>query len=180
MRNNTRQSKEVHKCIVMVVFGNVYKCLVVLFWCMSLEGITGGGVEVLINRGSVERVVSERVVEVVRFEDLEPGNMRDPWGGLIRIFEGDGVGIDVSKNRYPLPFWHRNLDYDEVIIVVKGWIKWATDLGEYTLKAGDMMLIPRGIAHRVLEASNDYEAIEIKSKTPLRKVMRELIVVKKP
>ena len=37
-----------------------------------------------------------------------------------------------------------------------------------------MMLIPREMAHRVLETSSDYDTIEIKSKTPLKKMMREL------
>ncbi len=66
-----------------------------------------------------------------------------------------------------MSYWHRNMDYDEVIICVKGSAKWETDDGNYTLNEGSLLYIPSGIAHILTSASSDYMAIEIKSKTAL-------------
>ncbi len=67
-----------------------------------------------------------------------------------------------------MPLWHRNMDYDEVIICVKGDAEWMTEEGEFHLKAGEMLYIPRGVSHSAsAKKDSDYMAIEVKSKAPL-------------
>jgi quercetin dioxygenase-like cupin family protein len=63
-----------------------------------------------------------------------------------------------------MPFWHRNWDNDELIICISGEATWETEVGTIKLNPGKMIIIPRGIAHRVIvEGNTNYIAIEIKS-----------------
>ena len=45
-------------------------------------------------------------------------------------------------------FWHRNVDFHEIIFCFKGALRWETEMGTVILKEGDMMVIPKGITHR--------------------------------
>lgn len=45
-------------------------------------------------------------------------------------------------------FWHRNSDAHEIIFCVKGALRWETEMGVRVMRPGDMLFIPRGIAHR--------------------------------
>lgn len=54
-------------------------------------------------------------------------------------------------------FWHRNVDYHQIIFSILGALRWETEIGTVTLNAGKMILIPKGIAHRSMlcDASAD-------------------------
>ena len=60
------------------------------------------------------------------------------------------IGPDVlsKRSKEDMGFWHRNIDYHEIIICVKGALRWETEMGVRTMHEGDMMFIPKGIAHR--------------------------------
>ncbi len=107
-------------------------------------------------------------------------NYQDAGAGTWKIIQGgveppnptqgnqyaNGFSVEVSKRRRPMPFWHRNMDNDELIICMSGKVTWETELGKITLTPGHMFLIPRGVAHRVIpEESPQYVAIEIKAPT---------------
>jgi hypothetical protein len=47
-----------------------------------------------------------------------------------------------------MSFWHRNIDAHEIIICIKGALKWETEMGTKVMRSGDMLFIPKGIAHR--------------------------------
>jgi len=57
---------------------------------------------------------------------------------------------------------HRNVDADELIIRVSGQAKWETETGNFDVRAGDAIFVPRGIAHRPAEVNDDYLAVELK------------------
>ena len=40
------------------------------------------------------------------------------------------------------------MDYHEIIFCIRGALRWETEIGTVTLKGGEMILIPKGIAHR--------------------------------
>ncbi|MEM4303252.1 MAG: cupin domain-containing protein [Candidatus Caldarchaeum sp.] len=111
-------------------------------------------------------------------------NYQDAGAGTWKIIQGgveppdptrgnqyaNGFSIEVSKRRKPMPFWHRNMDNDELIICINGKVTWETELGKITLTPGHMFIIPRGVAHRVIpEESSQYVAIEIKA--PAMKIL---------
>ncbi|WP_158736488.1 homogentisate 1,2-dioxygenase [Alteribacillus sp. YIM 98480] len=109
---------------------------------------------------------------------LKPTNMSDSDGTPMPILEADGLRFDLSKRtQKAMDFWHRSGDNDEVILCVEGQIKWETELGNVTLNAGEVLVIPRGIAHRSLpgtppEGGNNL-IVELKVKNPLKNVSEE-------
>jgi mannose-6-phosphate isomerase-like protein (cupin superfamily) len=116
-------------------------------------------------------VEGEKLVEHFSIYDPKfPPNLNEIRGGPAPLVEGEGFRLELSKRRGKMTFWHRNLEQDELIFVVQGKAKWYTELGTYEMKAGDILIIPKGIAHKVEPLQDgDYVALEIKS-TYLRKV----------
>lgn len=88
---------------------------------------------------------------VVRLFDpaLRPSNTERADGKPLRLFDSPGVKVEVSKrNVEDMSFWHRNADCHELILCLRGRLTWETELGTVTLEPGDLLEIPRGIAHR--------------------------------
>jgi homogentisate 1,2-dioxygenase len=88
------------------------------------------------------------------------------------LFKADGLRVDLSKRtKEAMNFWHRSCDFHELIFCFQGSILWETELGNVELKPGQMLLIPKGIAHRsspgqterpniIMELKIDSRAIE--------------------
>jgi len=95
-----------------------------------------------------------------------PENYDKADGSPLRLFDSEVVKIDVSKrSKEDMGFWHRNVDYHEVIICFRGALLWETELGTVTLKAGQVIVIPKGITHRSrLTAESEEENILIELK----------------
>jgi len=80
---------------------------------------------------------------------FRPENYNKADGSPFRMFDADGVKIDLSKRSHEdMGFWHRNVDYNEVKFCVRGALRWETEMGTKTLHAGEIILIPKGISHR--------------------------------
>ncbi len=92
-------------------------------------------------------------------------------GAPLRMFDADGVKIDLSKrSREDMGFWHRNVDYNEVIFCVQGALRWETEMGTETLRAVEMILIPKGISHRSMlcdESEEENILLELKIRDQL-------------
>lgn len=131
------------------------------------ERITSSGIDIRILKSGIKEVRAAAKPKVINYEQLTPSNELRAEGEVLRLLASGTANVDLSRRRSPMQYWHRNMDYDEVIIVIRGSAKWATDLGEFLIKVGEMLFIPRGIAHKVVEVSNDYEAIELKAAGPL-------------
>ena len=104
---------------------------------------------------------------------VRPTNQDVPEGTPLRVFQADGVGIDVSKrSTAEMTYWHRNAEYDELIFCHRGGMIWETELGTLEIKAGEMLLIPRGVAHRAIPPKDGGENIlvELKIRPTVRKV----------
>lgn len=113
---------------------------------------------------------------------LVPSNYDKPEGTVLTLLKGDGVRVDLSKRtKEEMAFWHRNADFDEVIICFQGSIKWETDLGTVEIKPGQMLLIPKGIAHRSIPGKSGGVniVIEIKSRSSLEEVIPGLNAAKR-
>lgn len=102
----------------------------------------------MINGGVLEFAEALRVFNI--FDDkFQPSNYGLADGKPLRMYDSKTVKIDLSKrSKEDMGFWHRNADAHEIIFCVKGALRWETEMGVRILKPGDMMLIPRGIAHR--------------------------------
>ena len=102
---------------------------------------------------------------------FRPENYDKADGTPLRLFDGAGVKIDVSKrSKEDMGFWHRNVDYHEVIICFRGALRWETEMGTVTLREGEMILIPKGITHRSMlcnESIAENVLIELKVRDEL-------------
>ncbi len=96
----------------------------------------------------------------------QPSNYAQAEGTPLPLATSEHLRIDLSKRtKKPMSFWHRNNDADEVIICIKGSLIWETEMGSVQLDRGEMLLIPRGIAHRSLPGSKGTNvAVELKIK----------------
>lgn len=96
----------------------------------------------------------------------QPSNYTQAEGTPLPLATSEHLRIDLSKRtKKAMSFWHRNNDADEVIICIKGSLIWETEMGNVQLDRGEMLLIPRGIAHRSLPGSKGTNvAVELKIK----------------
>jgi quercetin dioxygenase-like cupin family protein len=117
-----------------------------------------GGKEVVITRPTapVDVVqVDGSDVDLVRLSvhdpELLPTNYADAEGTPLPLLGSDGFRLDLSRRtKQPMGFWHRNMDYDEIIICVQGGMTWETELGTVTIRPGELVVLPRGVAHRAI------------------------------
>lgn len=102
---------------------------------------------------------------------FRPENYSKPDGAPLRLFDSAPVKIDLSKrSKEDMGFWHRNVDYHEVIFCVRGALRWETEMGTVTIKAGEMILIPKGITHRSMlceESEAENVLLELKVRDEL-------------
>ena len=101
----------------------------------------------------------------------QPSNYNKADGTPLRLFDSAPVKIDVSKrSKEDMGFWHRNVDFHEVIICVRGALRWETEMRTVILKEGEMIVIPKGISHRSMLCDDSLEEnvlIELKVKDKL-------------
>ncbi len=91
-------------------------------------------------------------------EKFQPENYNKADGTPLRLFDAASVKIDLSKrSKEDMGFWHRNVDYHEIIFCVRGALRWETEMGTVTLKEGNMILIPKGITHRSMLCEDSAE-----------------------
>lgn len=135
------------------------------------EKLTSKGIDLLFKRElKNEKASFASSTQHIDTSKLLPPNMLKDSGPTLKLLTSPGVSIELSKRREPMPFWHRNMDFDEVIICIKGEATWTTETGEFHLTEGTMIHIPRGVSHTVVaKKGTDYTAIEIKSSEPLSK-----------
>jgi oxalate decarboxylase/phosphoglucose isomerase-like protein (cupin superfamily) len=119
----------------------------------------------MINGGVLENAEAFRMFNI--FDDkFQPTNIGSADGKPLRLYDGKITKVDVSKRRKEdMGFWHRNIDAHEIIFCVKGALRWETEMGTRTMYPGDMLFIPRGIAHRSMlceDSTDDNVLIELK------------------
>jgi quercetin dioxygenase-like cupin family protein len=66
----------------------------------------------------------------------------------VALLANEDMRVSVDSAAGPAPFFHRNINFDETIFQFAGTSRVETEMGVETLAPGEMLLIPRGIAHR--------------------------------
>lgn len=134
------------------------------------EVISNGDSRVTIERthAPLEGVSSTAPLQVFDIFDgaISPANFDKADGAPLRVLASPAAKVDISKrSREDMGFWHRNIDHSEIIICVRGALRWETELGTRVLQPGQALLIPRGVAHRSAlceESVEENVLIEIK------------------
>src|SRR5690606_34212001 len=97
---------------------------------------------------------------------FRPENYNRADGTPLRLFDAKSVKVDLSKrSKEDMGYWHRNVDFHEIIFCVRGALRWETEIGTVTLRAGQMILIPKGISHRSMlcaESAEENVLLELK------------------
>lgn len=141
--------------------------------------IDGTNVELQVASNPVENLGVLKSKELFHFLSIfdskfQPSNYNKADGTPLRLFDSPTLKIDVSKrSKEDMGFWHRNADYHEVILCVRGALKWETEMGAVTLREGEMIIIPRGISHRSMlceESVEENVLVELKCKDKLNYV----------
>jgi oxalate decarboxylase/phosphoglucose isomerase-like protein (cupin superfamily) len=137
------------------------------------EVVTIDGVQVTLNLAespvkNLGVTTGAELFQLVNILDpkYQPENYNKADGSPLRLFDSAPVKIDLSKrSREDMGFWHRNVDYHEVIICFRGALRWETEIKTVTLRAGEIMIIPKGITHRSMlceESEAENILIELK------------------
>ena len=109
------------------------------------------------NAGVSEMAELFRMVNIFD-KKFQPANYNKADGSPLRMFDAKTVKVDLSKrSKEDMGFWHRNVDAHEIIICVRGALRWETEMGVKTMHEGDMMFIPKGIAHRSMLCEDSAE-----------------------
>ncbi|MGA2394260.1 MAG: hypothetical protein ABSH03_13050 [Candidatus Lustribacter sp.] len=66
----------------------------------------------------------------------------------VPLLENPDMRVSVDSAAGPAPWFRRNINFDEVIVEFAGESRVETEMGVFTLAPGEVLLIPRGIAHR--------------------------------
>ncbi len=142
------------------------------------ELVTIDGVQVTLNmtESPVKNLGTTTGAELLQLVNIldpkyRPENYNKADGSPLRLFDSAPVKIDLSKrSREDMGFWHRNVDYHEVIICFRGALRWETEIKTVTLRAGEILIIPKGITHRSMlceESEAENILIELKVREPL-------------
>ncbi len=137
------------------------------------EMVTIGGVQVTLNLedSPIKNLGVTSGAELLQLVNIldpkyRPENYSKADGSPLRIFDSAPLKIDLSKrSREDMGFWHRNVDYHEVIICFRGALRWETEIKTVTLHAGEILVIPKGITHRSMlceESEPENILIELK------------------
>lgn len=133
--------------------------------------IDGVNVELEVKDNPVENLGVLKSKELLHYLNIfdskfKPSNYNKADGTPLRLFDSSTLKIDISKrSKEDMGFWHRNIDCNEVIICVRGALRWETEMGAVILKEGEVLVIPKGISHRSMlceESLEENVLIELK------------------
>jgi quercetin dioxygenase-like cupin family protein len=90
----------------------------------------------------------------------------------VALLANEDMRVRVVAPAGPAPFFHRNINFDEAIFQFAGTSRVETEMGTETLVPGEMLLVPRGIAHRTV---GDAEALQqiVLHRSQIRETMGE-------
>jgi len=141
--------------------------------------IDGTNVEIEVRANPVENLGVLKSKDLFHFLNIfdpkfQPSNYNKADGTPLRLFDSPSLKVDVSKrSKEDMGFWHRNIDYNEVILCLRGALRWETEMGTVTLREGEMIVIPKGISHRSMlceDSGEENVLIELKCSDKLNYV----------
>ena len=79
---------------------------------------------------------------------LQPTDAGDPRGAPLRLLEGEGVAVSLSRRSGAMPFAEKNVDFHQVRFYDRGRWLVETELGALEAEPGDFVVLPRGLIYR--------------------------------
>lgn len=87
--------------------------------------------------------------------EMDLPDMTDPRALPTKMMFNDDVAIFVSRRSEPMPYYFRDVEGDEVILVQRGHGQLRTDFGALAYRAGDYLVIPKAVNYRLVPDSGD-------------------------
>ncbi len=106
---------------------------------------------------------------------LQPSDQRDPRGSPVAFLGNGDMRIAVSRRSFPMPYYFRNADGDELIFVHRGQGKIETDFGPLKFEKGDYVVVPRSVTYRIIPDSTDNFFLIIQSRGEFDQPQRGLV-----
>ncbi|MEV0640039.1 homogentisate 1,2-dioxygenase [Streptomyces sp. NPDC050619] len=83
-------------------------------------------------------------------QQLSPSDEHDPAGSPLRLVHNADVQLWISRRGTPMPFYRRNVEGDEAHFVHRGTGVVETEFGPIPYEPGDLVVIPKGVTHRIV------------------------------
>jgi homogentisate 1,2-dioxygenase len=92
---------------------------------------------------------------------LTVADATDPRGAPLRLLEGDGVAVSLSRRSAPMPFSEKNVDRHQIRFYDRGAFLVETELGPLEVRDGDFVVIPRGMIFRETPRASEGNAVYV-------------------
>jgi quercetin dioxygenase-like cupin family protein len=122
-------------------------------------------------RSTAGTAAGRRNVPLVRPFDMLGGPNES-----VAVLSNQDARVDVESLLGPAPYFRRNIDFDELIFQFAGTSVVESEMGKDDLGPGEMLFIPRGIAHRSIGAGGCLR-MTVRLHEPVEHVMAEDVCV---
>jgi homogentisate 1,2-dioxygenase len=85
----------------------------------------------------------------------------------VTLLEGDGIAVSIAHRQEATPYAERNGDFHQIRFYHRGDGLLETELGNLEVKAGDFVVIPKGIIFRERPYGTDNAVLIIESAAPV-------------
>jgi quercetin dioxygenase-like cupin family protein len=86
--------------------------------------------------------------------DLRPFDLVRAPHQPVALLANPDMRVFVDSAAGPAPFFTRNIDFDTVIVQFAGTCRIENEMSVENLRAGEVLIVPRGIAHRSIGDAN--------------------------
>ena len=100
-------------------------------------------------------------VDGERVDTTDRGSAR---GRPTRLFWNDDVVVSASRRSEPMTWFARNSDADELWFVHRGEGTLETEFGPLEFRAGDYLVVPKGVTHRLVPVTKDNYFLHLESR----------------
>lgn len=90
---------------------------------------------------------------------LAASDATDPRGTPLRLLEGDGLAVSLSRRAQPMPFAEKNIDFHQIRFYHRGRFLLETELGPLEVEPGDFVVVPKGLIYRETPREPDGNAV---------------------
>jgi len=81
---------------------------------------------------------------------LSISDREDARGTPLKLLDGPGVSVSLSRRGAAMPFAEKNVDRHQIRFYHRGSFRLETELGPLDVEPGDFVVIPRGLIYREL------------------------------
>jgi homogentisate 1,2-dioxygenase len=112
----------------------------------------------------------QKIEEAVQHRHIRTGQFSaagDAVSGRRVLFFNSDVILSCARTAEPMSFYYKNADGDEVLYIHRGSGRLESMFGSLAYRAGDYLVIPRGVIYRLAEDTPGTELLVVESRSPV-------------